>query len=166
LCEEDEEIQRGRVGPVNVFEHDQDRRPLDEQRQRVLEHAQLRGRLCAGLAERTERIDERLVRQLGADEVDRASEQHLEAQVACACCELGREARLADSRLPRDEGGRAPSGLGCGECVLELRQLASPSDERGSRARPHRTSIAQADPGRKSAAKAWAAEDTARRAER
>ena len=43
--EEDEEIERRRIGPVQVLEHEQHRRggcPVGEQRERVLEHPQLR----------------------------------------------------------------------------------------------------------------------------
>jgi len=40
-------------------------------------------------------LDERLVGQLCAQEIDRAPEQDLEPCVAGACRELGREPRLA-----------------------------------------------------------------------
>ena len=149
--EKDHEIQRGRVRPVHVLEHEQHRRrrrTIRQQRQCVLEHAQLRGRRLppgwSTLAEWPQRLDERLVWQLGADEIDRPPEQDVEPRVACARRKLGREAALADARLAGDENGRAATGPGCVEGALELRELASASHERGFRASAHAASMAQA----------------------
>ena len=135
--EEDDEIERRGVGPVQILEHEQHGcggRAVGEQRERLLEHAQLRaGRrasTCRRLSERTQRLDERLVRQLRADEIDRAPEQDLEPGVAGAPRELGREPGLADARLAGDEDGRAAPRLRRVERALELLELACASDER------------------------------------
>ena len=90
------------------------------------------------LSERTQRLDERLVRQLRADEIDRAPEQDLEPRVAGAARELGREPGLADARLAGDEDGRAAPRLRRVERALELLELACASDERRARASLHR----------------------------
>ena len=142
--EEDDEIERRRIGPVQILEHEQHRcgsRALGEQRERLLEHPQLRARRLPvdlpRLSERTQGLDERLVRQLRADEIDRAPEEHLEPGVAGAARELGREPRLADARLSGDEDGRAASRLRRGERALELPELACASDEHLARASLH-----------------------------
>ena len=128
--EEDDQVERRRVGPVQVFEHQQHRiGVIGEPRQRGLEHTQLR----AGLArERTERFDERLVRQLGADEIDRAADPDGESAVASARRDLGGEPRLADARLTRDEHSPAAPRLRRVEHALELFQLACAPDEHGA----------------------------------
>ena len=83
--EEDGEIERRGIRPVQVLEHEQHRCggcSVGEQRERVLEDLQLRAgpRLVdrPRLPERTKGLEERLIRQLCADEVDRAPEQDLE----------------------------------------------------------------------------------------
>ena len=142
--EEDDEIERRGIGPVQILEHEQHgcgSGALGEQRQRLLEHPQLRaGRLplgLPGLAERAQRLDERLVRQLRADEIDRAAEEDLEPGVAGASRELGREPGLADARLPGDEDGRTRPRPRCVERALELPELACASDEHLARASLH-----------------------------
>ena len=139
--EEDDEIERRRVGPVQILEHEQHGRGggvVGEQRERLLEHPQLRARACEPqLSERTQRLDERLVGQLRADEIDRAPEEDLEPCVAGAARELGREPRLADARLSGDEDGRAAPRPRRVEHALELSELACASDERRARARLH-----------------------------
>ena len=126
--EEDDQIERRRVGPVQVLEHEQHRRggrALGEQRERrPRTPAAASPPPPAELAERPQRLDERLVGQLGADEVDRAPEQHLEAAVARARRELGGQPRLADARLPGDEHGGAASRPRRVERALELLELA------------------------------------------
>jgi hypothetical protein len=74
---------------VQILQHEQHRcgcRALGEQRERLLEDPQLRarGRLVdrPKVSERTERLEERLVRQLRADEIERTAEQDLEALAA------------------------------------------------------------------------------------
>jgi len=111
--EEDDEIERRGIGPVQVLEHEQHGcggGGPGEQRQRLLEHPQLRARHLPlglpGLAERAQRLGERLVRQLGTDEIDRAPEQHLEPGAAGTSRELGSEPGLADARLSYHEDGR------------------------------------------------------------
>ena len=112
-----------------------------EQRQRVLEHPQLRaGRLplgLPGLAERAQRLGERLVWQLGTDEIDRAAKEDLEPGAAGASRELGGEPGLADARLPGDEDGRTRPRPGCVERALELPEFACAPDEHLARAGFH-----------------------------
>ena len=79
-----------------------------EQRQRLLEHAQLRtgrarvdeGKLAPA---RAQRLDERLVGQLRADEIEAAPDERLEAGVAGMRRELAHEPGLADPGLARDQ---------------------------------------------------------------
>ena len=68
-------------------QHRRDVRAVVQQRQRLLEHAQLSRRVPIDLRERSQRaqgLDERLERQFRADQVDRAPEQGLEPRVAGA----------------------------------------------------------------------------------
>jgi len=98
---------------VQVLQHQQHRcggRPLAQQFKRLLEHPQLRARLPVDpreVSERAQGLHERLVRQLGADQIDRAAEEDLEPFVAGARRQLGRQPGLADARLPGDQDGRA-----------------------------------------------------------
>ena len=108
--EEDDQVERRRVRPVQILQHQQHRcggRALGEQRERLLEDPQLRARGrpvdLPKVCERTERLDERLERQLRADEIDGTPEQDLKARATGARRELGREPGLADARVPRDE---------------------------------------------------------------
>ena len=142
--EENEEIERRRVSPVHVLEHDQHRcesRSVGEQRERVLEHAQLRARrLPIGaprLPERSESLEERLVRQLRADEIDRAPEKDLESGIAGASRKLGGEPGLADARFSGDEDCRTVPRLRPIERAPELPELACASDEDVARANHH-----------------------------
>ena len=68
--------------------------------------------ICRGLARAAQRVDERLVRQLRADEIDRAPEQYLEPASPARPRQLGREPGLADARLSGDEDGRTAPRLG------------------------------------------------------
>ena len=156
--EEDDEIERRGVRPVQILQHEQHRRgrgPLGEQRQRLLEHPQLRPRRLRveppGLPERTQRIHERLVRQLRADEIDRPAEQDLEPRVAGASGELGREPGLADARFAGDEDRRAAPGPRRVEDALELPELACASDEYVARPSHHAGQYRAADPRRQGA---------------
>jgi hypothetical protein len=165
--EEDDQVQRGGIGPVQVLEHQQHRRsgrPLAQQLKRLLEHPQLRARrLPIGLRKRSERaqdLDERLVRQLRADEVDRAPEEDLESCVAGARRQLGRKPGLADARLPGDEDGRAAPCLRRAEGALELPELACASDEYLARGSLHSGSIAPPTLARKALVRIPRREDT------
>jgi hypothetical protein len=147
--EEDDQIQRGGIGPVQVLQHQQQGRggrALGEQRQRVLEHPQLRARRLPidppGLPERAQRLDERLVRQLRTDQVDRAPEQDLEPRVAGMAGQLGRQPGLADARLPGDQDGHAAPRPRRVQRAPELPELASASDEYLDRGSLHAGSIA------------------------
>jgi hypothetical protein len=135
---------------VEVFEQEQQRcgsGTLGEERKRLLEHAQLRpGRLgvdLPGHSERAQRLDERLVRKLGADEIDRAPDENLETGVARPSNQLGGEASLPDSGLPGGEDRRTASGARRVERALELLELATPSHEHLARASHLPVSIAQ-----------------------
>ena len=145
---EDDEIERGRVGPVQILEHQQHGcrdATLREQRQRLLEHLQLRaGRVDRpALGERAQRLDERLIRKLRADEIDRAPDEDVEPGIAGTARELGGEPGLADARLPDDENGRAAPGARRVERALELLELTYPSHEHLARATHLPASIAQ-----------------------
>jgi hypothetical protein len=147
--EEDDQVERGGVSPVQVLKHQQHRcggRALAQQRQRLLEHTQLRARRLAvdlsKLSERAQGLDERLVRQLRADQVDRAPKEHLEPFVAGACRQLGCNPGLADARFAGDKRGRAAPRPRRVEDALELPELASASDEYLARGSLHPASIA------------------------
>jgi hypothetical protein len=108
-------------------------RPLDEQRERLLEHPQLRaGRAGVDLerlSQRTKGIGERLVRQIRADEIDRPAEQHLKPRVTSTLRELGREPGLADAGFAGDEHRRTAPGPRRVEDACKLRELPSTPDE-------------------------------------
>jgi hypothetical protein len=145
VCEEYDEIERRRVGPVQIVEHEQHGRvsgAVGEQRERLLEHPQLRAGLELQLSERTQGLDERLVGQLRPDEIDRAPQEDLEPCIACAAGELGREPGLANARVSGDEHGRAAPRPRRVEHPLELSELAYASYERRARAGLHHASIA------------------------
>ena len=151
--EKDHEVERRRVGPVQVLEHEQHRRlgrVIREHGQCLLEHAQLGARRPpvdrSELCERAQGFHERLVRQVRADEVDRAPEPDVEPCVAGACRELGCEPGLADARFSGDEDGRASSRPCLVERAPELLELLYASDERRARARLHPASIAPLHP--------------------
>jgi hypothetical protein len=134
---------------VQVLEHQQhgrDVRSLGEQRQRLLEHAQLRARrLAIGLRERSQRtqgLGERLVRQLRADQIDRAPKQDIEPRVTGARRKLRRQPGLADARFPGDERRRAGPRLRRVEGALEPPELVFASDEYLDRGSLHPGSIA------------------------
>jgi hypothetical protein len=141
---------------VHVLEHQQHRcgdGVIGEQGERLLENSQLRTcRWSIGLpllAKRTQRVDERLVGQLGADEIDRASQQGLEARLPRASGELGRQPRLANARFAGDQDGSAAARLRCFERVPELAQFCCASYERRFRASLHAVSIARPAPREK-----------------
>jgi hypothetical protein len=93
---------------VQIFEHDQHGtlgREVRDQRERLLEHAQPRA-ARPNVPQHAQRVDERLVRQFSADEIDAASDKDLEPGVAGAHSDLGCEPRLADARFTGDEGRR------------------------------------------------------------
>ena len=117
------------------------RLPVGEQRERVLEYVQLRARPrfvdLPRLPERTKGLEERLIRQLYADEIDRTPEQDLEPGGAGTSRELGRESTLADARFPGDEDDRSASSLRRIDSALELPELAYASDEYLARASHH-----------------------------
>src|SRR5581483_5062665 len=115
-----EEEQHGRGGGA-----------LREQRKRLLEDAELRSGRLPKTADRAQRLDERLVRELRADEIDRAADEHLEAAVASAPGRRRREPRLADPRVAPDEHRGASSGLDGVEQTLELPELPFAPHEHG-----------------------------------
>ena len=148
--EEHDEIEGCGIGPVQILEHEQHRCrrcALGEQAERLLEHLQLRARHPgidpARIPERTHGLDDRLIRQLRADEIDRATEQDVESRVAGTPRELGREPGLADAGFSSDEHGRTTPGSRRIERTLQFPELVEPSDEHLAPARHHPTSIAQ-----------------------
>ncbi len=134
--EEDEEIERRRVGPVQILEHEHHRcggRPVGEAGEGVLEDSQLRARSLPiarpRLSERTQCLDERLVGQFRADEIDRVPEEQLEPRDTSTPSQLGHETGLADTGFPGDQDGHTPSGARRIERALELPELGYASDE-------------------------------------
>ena len=104
--EEDDKVEGRGIGPVQILEHEQHGYggcSLGEEGERLLEHLQLRARLRtidpARISQGTKGLGERLIRKLRADEVDRASEEDVEARVAGNSRELGGEPCLADARF-------------------------------------------------------------------
>jgi hypothetical protein len=129
--EEDGEIERRGIRPMEVLEHEQHRCggcSVGEQRERVLEDMQLRARPrfvdLRRLPEGTKGLEERLKRQLHADEIDRAPEQDFEPGGAGPSRELGRQPALADTCFAGDEHGRTADGSRCVDGTLELPELA------------------------------------------
>ena len=118
-----------------------DRCTLAEQGERLLEHLQLRARPpgidLQRVPERAQRLDDRLIRQLRADEIDRATEQDVEARAAGTHRELGGEPGLPDAGFSSDEHGRAGPGPRRVERALEFPELVQPSDEHLAPARHH-----------------------------
>ena len=95
------------------------------------------------LGERAQRLDERLIRKLRADEIDRSPDEDDEPGIAGMARELGSEPGLADAGLPDDENGRAAPGARRVERALELLELTYPSHEHLARATHLPASIAQ-----------------------
>ena len=148
--EEDDEIERRRIGPVQILEHEQHGcggGALGEQRERLLEHLQLRARRCPSTCRgspsgRSASTNGWYGSSVPTRSIERPSED-LEPGVAGASRELGREPGLADARFAGDEDGRAASRLRRVERALELPELACASDEDLARASLHPASIAQ-----------------------
>jgi hypothetical protein len=136
---------------VQVLEHEQHRRGgrvAGEQGQCLLEDLQLGTCGGPGPAERAQGLGERLVGQLGADEVDRPAEQDLPAGLAGALGEFGGEPGLADAGLAGHQDGRAAARPRGGERPLERSELASAARERLG-ASLHAVSIARSPSGGK-----------------
>ncbi len=138
--EEDDQVERRRVRPVQILEHEQHRcggGALGEQRERLLEDPQLRARGrpvdLPKVSERPQRLDERLVGQLRADEIDRAPEQDLEALGTGTPARARTRAGSCRCPPPRRRGRSAPHpAVRRVERTLELRELACTSDEGGA----------------------------------
>jgi hypothetical protein len=142
--EEDDEVERRRVRPVEVLEHQQHGcrcGPLAEHVERSLEDAELRARrrrVDPHVGDPTQRVDERLIGQLGADEVHGPADEDLEPDGAGTPAQLGGEPRLADACLPRDEDDVAPALARCVQRPLELPELGHSSHEDLAAASAHR----------------------------
>src|SRR5689334_8873204 len=100
--EEHNEVQRRRIGPVEILEDKQHRhngRTLAKLRKYFLERPQLRTLRALlespRLSERPQSLHERLIGQVGTDKIDAATEQHLDARRAGAGRELGHEPSLS-----------------------------------------------------------------------
>ena len=79
--------------------------------------------------DRAQRVDERKVREPGADELDGTSPQHARAARAWVLCELGDEPRLADPGRARDQHGAAVTVPRRVERPHESRQLVDAARE-------------------------------------
>jgi hypothetical protein len=152
---------------VQVLEQQQHRRgggAVEQQRQRLLEHPQLRARrLRVDLREAPERaqgLDQRLVGQLRADQVDRAPDEDLEPFVAGARRQLGRQPGLADAGLPGDQDGRAAARPRRVQGAPELPELTHAPDEHLARESLHPGSIAPPDLAWKAPVRVPRREDT------
>ena len=140
--EEDDEIERRRIGPVQILEHEQHgcgSGALGEQRERLLEHLQLRARRPVDLPrlpERTQGLDERLVRQLRADEIDRAPDE------APRTRRRGRDVASSDASrvLPMPASPATRTVVPLPACAASSARSSSPS----SRARPTNAALARA----------------------
>ena len=144
MREKDDEIERRRIGPVQILEHEQHGRgggEATEERERLLEHTQLRAcgpdlrkpgqrALAVTSSPRAQRLGERLVRQLGAYEVDAAPDEHLESRGSGARRQLGGEPALADPRLAGHQDRRADSRLRPAKRTFETLELLGAPDER------------------------------------
>ena len=139
--EEDDEIERRGIGPVQILEHEQHRCgscAVGEQRQRLLEHPQLRAsaaRRQPGLPERAQGLDERLVRQLRADEIDRAAERAPRTPRRGLACASSDASRVLP--MPASPAIRTVAPLPAR--VASSARSSSPS----SRTRPTNTSLAR-----------------------
>ena len=123
--EEDEEVARGGVGPVEVLDHQRERAEAVEQREQRLEHLRLARRVGNRLAERPQRVDERRVGEGAAAELQAVADEN---GYAGPRLELRHEAALADPRLARHERERGRPR----RRRLEHRQLVGAPDERGA----------------------------------
>ena len=134
--EEDDEIERRRICPMQILEHEQhrhERRAPGEQGERRLEHLELRARSTGidepKFPERMQGLDERLIRQFRADQIDRATEQDLESAGARTTRDLGRQPGLADAGFSRDEHARATSCSCRLDQVFKFPELSLTADE-------------------------------------
>src|SRR6185436_15683035 len=100
--EKDHKIEGRRIGPMQILQdeqHGDNSRAIGDQRERLLKYLKLRaGRLAIDLPEspeRTQSLDERLIRQLSTDQVDRPTDEHLARLLPGTRCELRHEPRLA-----------------------------------------------------------------------
>ena len=169
--QEGEEVERRPVGPVQVLEHQHDRRggaETLERRAHLLEQVQLRlaavpvarsrraasraagaSSSCEPLedrraAQRPERLDDREVGQGGSDEVDAPTREHGRAAPARPLRQLAGQPCLADAGGAGDQRGRAAPGRRSVERLLEPRQLRRPADEPvagGRRGHPDRLGV-------------------------
>jgi hypothetical protein len=140
----DQEVERRRIRPVDVLEHQQQRHDgcsLAQPGQRLLEEARL-GVGTRQRAQRAERLDEGLVGQVSAEQVDRAADQHLEPDLVGPLDDLRGKSGLADPRLAGHKDRRPVAGRPGGQRLLELLELVHASDERLAHAGLHTPSMA------------------------
>jgi hypothetical protein len=123
---------------------------LAEQHQRRLEQPPLRTprRFVdpPGIAERSQGLDERLIRQLRADKINRTPEEDLEPGGAGPSRKLGRQPGFAHSRVSRNEDGRTAPGPRRIERAPELPELAYAAYETLARPSRHSGQYRAADP--------------------
>ena len=139
---------------MQILEHEQHRRgggALGEQRERLLEHPQLRAGACpsarqgspSGRSASTNGWYGSSVPTRSIERPSRTSNPASRARLR----ELGREPGLADARLSGDEDGRAAPRPRRVERALELPELACASDEHLARASLHSGQYRAATPG-------------------
>jgi hypothetical protein len=113
--------------------------------ERLFEDPQLRAARLLGeesqVAERPERFDERLIGQVGPDEVDRAPHQDLEVLGAGSRRDLGHEPCLADAGLARHHHRGAAPIARRRERALQLSELSDAPHERCATPGHHRASM-------------------------
>ena len=124
--EEDEEVARGGVGPVQVLDHQRDGAEAVQQREQRLEHLRLARRVGHRLAERPQRLGDRRVGEGRAAELQAVADK--DARTLGARLELRHQAALADARLAGHEG----EGRRAGQRRVEQGQLLGAPDERGA----------------------------------
>ena len=123
--EEDEEVARGGVGPVEVLDHQRDGAEPVQQREQRLEHLRLARRLGHRLAERPQRLGERRVGEGRAAELQAVADEDWDPPPLGPRLELGYQPALADARLAGHEG----EGRHAVQRRLEHGQLIGAPDE-------------------------------------
>ena len=90
-------------------------------------------------------LDERLIRQFRANQIDRATEQDLESAGASTTRDLGRQPGLADTGFSHDEHARSTSCSCRLDQAFKFPELSLTADERATPPR-HPASVAQPGP--------------------
>ena len=116
--------------------------------------------------QRTNRLGDRQVWHIGADQVDAPPHQRLRSRCPRPGAEFGHQPGLADARVAGHQDRPAPSRRRLPHLLLETLELREAADQGGVRPRCHRTSMAAPWHARKAAGKALGRRDRARRSAR